>query len=112
MVLDIDGSLLTAQFLGDDGGILDRFTLLKGGDPNTARIIAFKLCAGCEFPYQYVATLTWTSVPGRTYALQIREEADQWFDLDSVIATGRTTQWVGQVPDDWLIGFLRVVLRQ
>jgi hypothetical protein len=104
MVLDIDRNELTAQFLQADGAIGDYFTIVKGFDPAALRVTAFDF-------HEYVANLTWSSVPGRFYVVQFKRDlADDWTDASlPILATQTSTSWADHVPGDANSGFFAVI---
>lgn len=104
MVLDINGNRLDAQFLGLSG-VLDSFTILKGADPNGFRISSFSV-------HEYIATVTWTSVPGQYYLVQYTYDvaAPDWVDFSGpLLATENTATWSDFVPSGDG-GFFRVIV--
>jgi len=105
MVLDVNRNRLDAKFLGLDG-VLDSFTILKGADPNGFRISSFGI-------HEYIATVTWNSVPGRYYIVQYTPNitAPDWADVSGpILATENGSSFSDFVPGDAVTGFFRVFL--
>jgi hypothetical protein len=106
MVLDVDGPMLQAKFLRWDGGVGDNFTIIKGANPNEVEISSFSLT-------EYVAHLSWRSIPGRYYVIQFTESVgvNAWGDYSSpILANESTTTWADFIPGDARNGFFRVML--
>lgn len=84
LVLDVDGDALNATFLRDNGAVDDYFTLVKN-DTNL-RIVDFSIKNG-------TATLSWTSIPGKYYRLEVSSNlAGQWTPAgDDILASNEIT---------------------
>jgi len=106
LVLDIDGNRLQAQFLCYDGVVDDHFTIIKGANPDGFRISSINI-------HEYIATLTWNSVPGRYYIVQYTTDitAPDWADVSGpILATENSSSFSDFIPGDAVTGFFRVFL--
>ena len=101
LILDIDGDTLQGTFLRENGQIDDYFTLIKGG--TVVRIVDLSIEEG-------TATLSWTSIMGRTYQLEFTSNlAAGWTPAgDPIEATGSVT-FAGHVTGGVPRGFYRVI---
>ena len=82
----------------------DHFTIVKGDNPAGLRISSINI-------HEYIATLTWNSVPGRYYIVQFIQDATapDWQDVSGpILATESSTGWSDFVPGDTAAGFFRV----
>lgn len=67
LILDFNGNVLEAKFLGDDGQIRDEFTMLKGISSVPPRILGCQEEAG-QFQ------IRWHAIPGRYYRVERQDE--------------------------------------
>jgi hypothetical protein len=105
MIIDVDGNRLDAVFLLETGAVGDRFTIVKGGEPEPLRIATFRL--GDED-----VRIQWKSVAAQTYRVEraSRLENPDWQRVSgAIVATGATTGWTNATPPGTERSFYRVV---
>ena len=84
LVIDIDGDTLQGTFVRGDGLVNDYFTIVKN---ETVRIVGFNIDQG-------TAALSWTSIPGKHYQLEITSDlAGEWTPAgDEILASSEITR--------------------
>ena len=102
-LMDVNQNRLDFQFISADAEVLDHFTLLK---PTRPRIIYVNRT-------QNTVTLTWTSAPGQSYRVFMRDSLDGAWRMiaDQIPAQGGTTSWSNPLDPAATMEFFSVSTR-
>jgi hypothetical protein len=103
LILDIDGPVLDATFLRDDGRVTDYFTIIKGIRAVPPKIASLKIEGG-------QTRLTWNSVPQRYYRVERSLVLPpQWFPASAWLwASGQVMSWAEPVNSVGAASFYRI----
>jgi hypothetical protein len=105
LVLDVHGHVMDVKFLQDNGSIGDSFTMIKGPTTNVPATVSYAVT-------NEVLTLTWNSVPGSYYQVEISANlsSPDWIVSSPLIrATSGRATWSHSLSAVAGASFYRIV---